>query len=35
MHTGIQMQTIATVRASADIVKQGKKYGNLQNWNIN
>ena len=29
-HTGSQMQAIATANAKADIIKQGKKYGNLQ-----
>jgi len=31
MHTGIQMQPIATTNASADTTKLGKKYGNLRN----
>jgi len=31
IHTGIQMQAITTANASTDIIKQGKKYGNLQN----
>jgi len=31
IHTGIQMQPIATTNANADITKLGKKYGNLHN----
>lgn len=30
IHTGNQMQAIATANAKADITKQGKKYGNLR-----
>jgi hypothetical protein len=30
MHTGSQMQAIATATAKADIKMEGKKYGNLQ-----
>lgn len=29
IHTGSQMQATAVVNAKADIMKQGKKYGNL------
>jgi hypothetical protein len=30
IHTGSQMQAIATATAKADIKMEGKKYGNLQ-----
>ena len=30
IHTGSQMQQISTANAKADIIKQGRKYGNLQ-----
>lgn len=30
IHTGSQMQEIATTNAIADTMKHGKKYGNLE-----